>query len=317
MVPLAPKEESMAVVQCVRKKSSLRILSAVLLMCFFTPSFSGSLQDSFNQYFASLKKDFGKLAASTAHKNMRSKSTSGVFVAFLKKHQPCSYLAKINQRGKIVSEVIRGEVPKKAVNRKVGDAEWYAATVKNKKPYQGVVEDNGRYYLVWTVPVLSKKRCVGVVVSKIDIWDCFHKLSNETPTPFLVRLGQKSLYSNKWKNEGEFNEDTLSIPGVEQISLLSEKPLAATHAAETLAASVRRDTGSLTQSAGTSPSISTGQANAPATGKSTKQSTGPAKHRIIVIVFAVVVVLLLLFLIFRLYVWLNHKFLMRAINKPD
>ncbi|HMD69018.1 MAG TPA: hypothetical protein VKF42_09095 [Chitinivibrionales bacterium] len=307
----------MALAQWPRKKSHPRILSAVLLMCCFTSSFSGSLQDSFNNYFASLNKDFGRLAANTAHKNMRSKSTNGMFVAFLKKHQPCSYLAKINQRGKIVNEVIRGEVPKKTVNRKVGDAEWYTSTVKSKKPYQGFVEDNGRYFLVWTVPVLSKKKFVGVVVSKIDIWDCFHKLSNETPAPFLVQLGQKSLYSNKWKNEGEFSEDTLSVPGAEQISLLSEKPLAAARAAETLAASVRRDTASLTQPAGSSQSISSSQPNAAASEKSMKKPAGKAKHRTVVIAIAVVVVLVLLFFIFRLYVWLNHKFLMRAINKPD
>jgi hypothetical protein len=307
----------MAFVQPPSHKSLSRTLSFVLLLCFFTPSFSGSLQDSFDNYFAFLRKDFGKLAASTKHKNLRLKATNRMFVAFLKRHQPCSYLARINQHGRIVNEVIRGEVPK-TVNRKVGDVEWYTATVKNRKPYQGLVEENGRYYLIWTEPVLAKKKCVGVVVSRIDIWDCFHKLSNETPEAFLVRIGQKNLYSNNWKNEGEFHEDSLSIPGAAQISLISERPPAATRAAETLAASVRRDTASLAQAAGSSQSISSGQSNAVAAPeKSLKHSTGAAKHRTIVIAITVVVVLVLLFLIFRLYIWLNHKFLVRSINKPD
>jgi hypothetical protein len=309
MAPFTPKEDDMRGEQAFFRKKFQGILTISLILLVAAPAFSASTKDAANDYFATLKKDLDKLAASPALKNQRTKGINGLFVASLKKHQPVAYLARVSAKGIIVNEVIRGEVPKKKVNTKVGDAEWYSSVVKSQKPYTGFTEENGRYYLVWSDAVISKKRLSFVIVSKVDIWDCFHKLANETPEPFLVRIGQKSLYSNKWKNESAYAEDQLDVPGVENVSILSEKPSNAARTAETLATSVHRDTSAAVSTQAASPA----QPNAATIAKSSLL----AKHRTLVIIIAVIGILLLVLLIFRFYVWLNHHFLMRSINKPD
>jgi hypothetical protein len=288
--------------------------AVVLCLCFTVPCFSESIHEAADNYFAFLKKDFDRLALNPALRNPRINPVNRIFVTSLKKHQPLAYLARVNARGLVINEVVRGEVPQKKVKRKVGDVEWYSAVAKNKRTYCGFAEDNGRYYLIWSEPIVAKKRFGGVIAAKVDIWDCFHKLSNETMEPFLVRIGQKSLYSNKWKNESAFVEEPLAVPGVETISLLTERPSPAAHVAETLAASVRRDTSSVAP--GPAP-VSALQPGAAATTGAKKASSGFAKHRTVIIIIGIVIAIIFIFLLFQFYVWLNHKFLMRSINRPD
>ncbi len=298
----------MSFVESGRRRIALALVGAGLFMFSAMPSFSDFSKDASDNYFASLKKDFDKLVANHALKNPRAGSVNGVFVMSLKKHQPIAYLARVNAKGMVLNEVIRGEVPKKKVNRKIGDEAWYSFVMKNQKPFYGFVEDNGRYYLVWADAITAKKKTAFVIGSKIDIWDCFHKLSNDIPQAFLVKIGAKSLYSNKWKTGVTSQEEPLEVPGVDKISLVTEKPAAAARAAETLAASVQRDTSALA-------AVPAGQSSS--LGSASEKPVQPHKHRIIVILISIVVVILLIFLIFRLYAWLNNKFLMRSINKPD
>lgn len=293
------------------RRSIALVLAAICLFSIALPTASEPVKEASDGYFAVLKKDFDKLAALPSIKNPRTGPVNGVFVSALKKHQTVSYLARVNSKGIVVNEVIRGEVPNRKVHRKLGDAEWYSFVVKNHKPYCGFTEDNGRYYLVWSDAVLLKKRVAFVIGSRIDIWDCFRKLSNETQLAFLVRIGAKSLYSNKWKTESSFLEEKLEVPGADNVTLLTEKAPVAAKVAETLATSVTRDT-SAAGSSGQSVSITRNSASVTAANKA-----NPSKHRTLFIVLAIVAVVLLAFLIFRFYVWLNHQFLMRSINKPD
>ncbi len=286
------------------------MLGVALFLCLAVPCFSESIQETADNYFAVLKKDFDRLALNRALGNPRTSPVNRMFVTSLKKHQPLAYLARVNARGMVLNEVIRGEVPQRKVKRKVGDVEWYTTVAKSKKAFCGFAEDNGRYYVIWSEPIVVKKRFGGVIAAKIDIWDCFHKLSNETMEPFLVRIGQKSLYSNKWKNESAFVEEALNVPGVEKISLLTERPSPAAHVAETLAASVQRDTSAVAPGPAPVSAVQT-----PSGGK--KVPSGFAKHRTVFIIIGIVVALIFIFLLFQFYVWLNHKFLMRSINRPD
>jgi hypothetical protein len=267
------------------------------------------MKDTANAYFAVLKKDFDKLAANKALKNPRTGPINVLFVASLKKHLPISYLARANTKGIIINEVARGEKPKKKVHRKTGNAEWYSFAVKNKKAFSGISEENGRYYLTWSKPLPgAKKRSAGVVVEKIDLSDCFQMLSKETTAPYLVRLEQKSLYSYKWKNDSSYLEEPMTIPGIEKITILTEKPIAASHAAETLDISVQRVNAVPSTPAQVTPE------------KPEKTKKAPAKitkKRVFVIIIGIVVVILLIIFLFRFYIWLNHKFLMHSINKSD
>lgn len=288
------------------------LLTALCLISIALPTYSEPLKETSDDYFGALKKDFDRLATLPSIKSPRTGPVNGVFVSALKKHQTMSYLARVNSRGIVVNEVIRGEVPNRKVHRKLGDAEWYSFVVKNHKPYCGFIEDNGRYYLVWSDAVVSKKHVAFVVGSRIDIWDCFRKLSNETQQAFLVRIGAKSLYSNKWKTESSFLAEQLEVPGVDNVTLLTEKAPATAKVADTLATSVTRDTSTAGASGQSVSGTTRNSASVTAVNKAQ-----PSKHRTLFIVVAIIAVLLLAFLIFRFYVWLNHQFLMRSINKPD
>jgi uncharacterized integral membrane protein len=267
------------------------------------------MKDTANAYFSVLKKDFDKLASSKAIKNSRTGPINGLFVASLKKHLPISYLARANAKGVIISELVRGEMLKKKVHRKVGNEDWYSFVVKNKRAFNGISEENSRYYLTWSVPLVgAKKRSTGVMVEKIDLWECFHMLSKETTAPYLVRLEKKSLYSHEWKNESGFFEEPLTIPGTERITILTEKPVVASHAAETLDVSVQRVT---------SVAAAPAQVTAEKPEKGQKSPAKTAKNRVLVIIIGIIVALLLIIFLFRFYTWLNHKFLMHSINKPD
>lgn len=299
----------MSLLQAVKKACVLGCLALALPLLVSVPCFSDSLKDTANAYFAVLKKDFDKLAANKAIKNPRTGPVNVLFAASLKKHLPISYLARANTKGVIINEVVRGEKPRKKVHRKTGKAEWYSFAVKNKKAFSGISEENGRYWLTWSKPLMgAKKRSAGVVVEKIDLSDCFQLLSKETTAPYLVRVGQKSLYSYKWTNDSSYLEEPLTIPGIEKITILTEKPVAPAHAAETLDISVQR-----VNAVPAAPTQVTPE-------KPVKAKQAPAKiskKRVLVIIIGIVVVLLLIIFLFRFYMWLNHKFLMHSINKSD
>ena len=284
------------------------IMPAILLFVA-APCFSESMKDTANTYFMALKKDFDKLVKKPILKNSATAPVNKLFVTSLKKHQPINSLTRVNAKGIIINEVLRGEVPLKKVNKKIGGQEWYAAVAKTKKEYDNVVEENGRFYILWCKPVVStKKRLVGVIAVKIDVWDCFQLLSKETTAPYLVHLEKKSLYSYKWKNESSYFEEPLTIPGIDKITFLTEKPVVASHAVETLDVSVQR-----VAAVATAPT----QVAAEKPVKVQKKPSTITKKRMLVIIIGIVVVLLLIILLFRFYIWLNHKFLMHSINKPD
>jgi hypothetical protein len=293
----------------IRRIWLIACITPAMLLFIAAPCFSESMKDTANTYFAALKKDFDKLAANPALKNPATSPVNRLFVVSLKKHQPTTSLVRVNVKGVILNEVIRGEVPLKKVNKKIGEQEWYTAIVKAKKEYNSIQEENGRYYVLWGKPVMgAKKRLVGAIAAKIDIWDCFQLLSKETTAPYLVRLEKKTLYSHKWKNESEYLEEPLTIPGIEKITFLTEKPVAASHAGETLDVSVQRVASVAAAPAQVAP-------EKPA--KAKKNLGKITKKRLLIIIIGIVVVILLIILLFRFYIWLNHKFLMHSINKPE
>jgi hypothetical protein len=282
------------------------IMPAMLLF-LAAPCYSQSMKDTANTYFAALKKDFDKLAKNPALKKPKVSPVNGLFVTALKKHQPTTSLVRVNAKGVIVNEVIRGEVPLKKVNKKAGDLEWYSTVIKSKKEYDTVTEENGRFYLLWSKPLMgAKKRVTAVVVAKIDIWDCFQLLSKETTSPYLVRMEKKTLYSHKWKTGSNYLEEPLEIPGIEEITFLTEKP-AAVRAGETLDVSVQRVV----------PAAPEAQVAPKAPDKNKKKGLSLTKNRKLLIIIGIVVLIILIILIVRFYVWLNHKFVMHSINKPD
>jgi hypothetical protein len=287
------------------------VVALTTALCFFsfTPVFSaGMTKDSIEHYFADLKKDFDKVADNPAMKKPKLKSINGIFVTTLKRHQPIYSFMRTNAKGVMVNEVIRGQVPEK-VKKSIKEQEWFKKISKTATEYYGFtfIEENGRYYLFWVSPVLGpKKRFAGAVVAKIDLWDCFHEMSKETTEPFLVKLGEKSLYSDKWKNSKNIDEVPLEVAGVEKISLVTEKPAAVPDSS--LSAS-RKDTGAV---AAVAPAL--------LNDKPVVKAKSPgffAKNKVLVIICGIVILAIIIVLLVQFYSWLSNVFTMRNINKAD
>jgi hypothetical protein len=288
------------------------VLIAVLCLFSYTPVFSAAMtKDSIEHYFASLKKDFDKMADNPVMNKPKSKSINGLFVTTLKRHQPIYSFMRTNAKGVMVNEVIRGQVPekiKKNAKENVKEQEWFKKISKTATEYYGFtfIEENGRYYLFWVSPILGpKKKFGGAVVAKIDLWDCFHEMSKETTEPFLVRLGGKSLYSDKWKNAKNFIDVPLDVAGVEKISLIREKPAAAP---DTTLTAVHKDTGAV---AAVAPALLNDK-------PAKKTALGFfAKNKVLVIICGIVLLIIIIFLLIQFYTWLSNVFTMRHINKSD
>jgi hypothetical protein len=290
------------------------VAALIAMVCLFgyAPAFSTTMtKDSIEHYFASLKKDFDKLADNPAMK--KGKSVNGLFVTTLKRHQPIYSFMRTNAKGVMVNEVVRGQVPekiKKNAKENVKAQEWFKKISKTATEYYGFtfIEENGRYYLFWVSPILGpKKKFGGALVAKIDLWDCFHEMSKETTEPFLIRLGGKSLYSDKWKNARNSVDVPLEVPGVvEKITLIAEKPVVVP---DTSLSSVHKDTGAV---AAVSPTLLNDKPV-----KTNSTSGFFAKNKILVIVCGIVLLVILIFLLIRFYTWLSNVFTMRNINKAD
>lgn len=188
------------------------------------PAAASSLKEDIEQYFVKLWQDFDKVATSSSIKRTSLSYVDRYFISILKKNQTFYTFIKTNSKGVLINEVVRGEKPERKF-RDVGTQRWYYYASKKYKDYHGFLRDkNGRYYLFWAKPVLKTtrsgvKKFIGAVALKVDIWDCFHKFASDVDKPFLIRLGRKSLYSNKWKKEVDFKEEELEIPGVKRVSV--------------------------------------------------------------------------------------------------
>jgi hypothetical protein len=297
-----------------RRADSSSLVSLVVLVCILgsAPVFPAAMtKDTVEHYFASLKKDFDKLADNPAMK--KAKSVNGLFVTTLKRHQPIYSFMRTNAKGVMINEVVRGQVPekiKKNSKENVKAQEWFKKISKTATEYYGFtfIEENGRYYLFWVSPILGpKKKFGGAVVAKIDLWDCFHEMSKETTEPFLIRLGGKSLYSDKWKNAKNTVEVPVEVAGVEKISLITEKPAVAPDTQSV--APAHKDTGAV---AAVSPALLNDKPE-----KAKPAGGFFAKNKLLVIICGIVILLLIVFLLIRFYTWLSNVFTMRNINKAD
>lgn len=215
-----------------------------IVLFFFQPlTAKQASKEDIENYFSELQNTFTLIAGASSVKSTSLSRTERYFVTILKKNQTLYSLIKTNSKGVIISEVIRGKTPEKNY-RNVAGQPWFRTVLKKREDHYGFVkEETGRYYLFWGKPVFKgANRFVGAVAVKIDLWDCFHKISADVNEPFLIRLGNKSLYSHKWKKGPLYKDDLLNIPGVRKISLRLEKVGAQKKASDTAAFSIAQDT---------------------------------------------------------------------------
>ncbi len=227
-----------------RTFSIYHIVLATVLFLHYSVTAEEILKQTIEDYFSELQNTFTLIAGASSVKSTSLSRTERYFVTILKKNQTLYSLVKTNSKGVIISEVIRGQTPERDF-RNVADQPWFRNVSRKREDHYGFVkeEKTGRYYLFWGKPVLKgSNRFVGAVAVKIDLWDCFHKLSADVTTPFLIRLGNKSLYSHKWEKEYNYREELLTVPGVRKISVRIRKTVPAQTTEDTTALGAVKDT---------------------------------------------------------------------------
>jgi hypothetical protein len=298
------------------------LFSAVLLLwnAGFSELPAQTTGDTINKYFAVLKKDFDNVAANRLVLQKAAGPAEKLFVKELKRHQPFYAFIRTNSKGRVVAEMVRGdkENPK---NRNISDQTWYKEVSRNLEEYQGsVLEDNGRYYLFWSKPLLKysgtthKKIFSGAVAVKIDLWDCFREISENTANPFWVRLNKRSLFSNKWKNDTCFAEDTLFVPGAKLLILQTDKKPMQAALAPTPAASINKYDATAKSVSDVVPNSTLAQQQNAKKNAVVKKG-GPSKT--ILLILAVLILIAIIYLIIKLVSWFNVHNIMRKIDKDD
>jgi hypothetical protein len=263
------------------------------------------LKTDFENYFVEIKDVFNNIATSSSIKKTRLSSIDRYFVGILKRNQVFYSLIKTNSKGIIISEVIRGETPARDY-RNIASQQWYRYIVRTGNDYHGFLEEKGRYYLFWAKPIIltarsGKKNFSGAVAVKIDLWDCFHKLSVNKEQPFLVRLNRKSLYSHKWQPEFQAQEENLDIAGIDRISVLSEPRAAVPESIDSVALGLKAP--DVAAEAGTD------EAQFPV--------SFDIKSYMPIIVAAVVLFVILVLAVIRLLIWVRYKRLENKIDKES
>jgi hypothetical protein len=174
--------------------------------------------------FVKLKQELDEVVSSPLLHGKSESPINSYFFKTLKENQPFYSLTRVNQTGDVINEMIRLVEKEKTDDKKqnLSKEPWFKQTVKKKAEYSGMIklEETGRYYLLWAVPIVdnkNKESFEGGLALKIDLWDCFHKFAKNIETPFLIRIDRLHLYSNKWKDTIEYKEEALSVPGVKKI----------------------------------------------------------------------------------------------------
>ena len=179
-----------------------------------------TIEESINKHYEKMDSIFTRIAKSPALKSTRLSNAERLFVTELRKNQAFYALIRTNSKGKIISAVVRGKKADRP-NENVTKEKWFQTVKKSKKDYYAVTKegDLGRYYLVWSKPIIKNSTFIGAITVKIDLWDSFYGFSNSVYYPFLIRMNDSGLFSHKWNDAITFKEERLKIPGIKKITV--------------------------------------------------------------------------------------------------
>ena len=184
-----------------------------------------TLDQDLDTIFAKTKAAFDKVAASPLLKSPKLKPVNAFFWKSLKAHQPWHSLFRTDKKGAVINEVIRIEGESKE-KRTVAGEPWFAQVSKTMKEHLNVIknEKTGRYYLVWTAPIVAKVKGTemfqGAVAADIDLWDCFDRYSDKSTVPFKIHiLDRVVLYEHLWRDTIKYTEKHLTVPGLDKITV--------------------------------------------------------------------------------------------------
>jgi hypothetical protein len=265
------------------------------------------VQAEIDTFFERLSGEFNRIAASPTVRSSRAAQLDAYFLRALKRNQVINSIVRTDAKGRTITEFVRMKGANHA--RKVVKTEkWFSDIAKGADEFSGMVKDTGRYYLVWSRPVTGKRASgpmAGVIMAKIDLWDCFRRVSGSIETPFLVRLNTISLYSNKWKSGKDYDEYALNVPGAESVSLRVEKAAPPPPAEQPQVAPAKIEP--------PKPKSAFEKLSSALKDLGTRKESG--KHITVLLVLAGAAGLIILILIIMFISWLKRKWVIHNINK--
>jgi hypothetical protein len=199
---------------------------------------SSPLARGLDSIFIKMKKDLDDMGTSPVIHGKPTSTVNSFFLKMLKENQPFYSFTRVNKAGEVTNEMIR--LVEKADEKKqnLSKEPWFKQAGKKHAEYFSMfkLEENGRYYLVWAIPITDQNDKVkdpfeGALALKIDLWDCFHKYANNVETPFLIRVDRLHLYSNKWKDSIAYKEELINVPGAKKVFVRYPKDMTAVVAA--------------------------------------------------------------------------------------
>jgi hypothetical protein len=277
--------------------SLLRMIQLAVVSCILiTVSASAdTLQAGIDTFFVQLSGTFDRIASNPAIKKKQLSVVDRYFQSQLKRHQVIRSITKSDAKGVCRTELVRMKDPDHE-KQNFKKERWFTDITKGEQEYQTIEKDTGRYYLVWSRPITTGEtatpRIIGVIMMKIDLWDCFQEISQTTDKPFLVYLKKLRFYDHKWKKDYPYTEHPLTVPGAGAMTLRVQKEMAP-DTSQAIAQPVLEKTDS-------TPVVAV------------KKKPVNAKLGILIGVAGAAVLLVLIALLIS---WIKNRLVIRAINK--
>ncbi|MBD3345773.1 MAG: hypothetical protein GF401_11990 [Chitinivibrionales bacterium] len=205
-------------------KNIFSLSASILVFSLISAGFSAdeNFPEAVDSYFSNLDSYLEKISQSKA---MRSRVSTGdnYFLKEAQEHPEIHTFIRTNSKGKIVNEVIEGEVAEKDY-RDISNQSWYDETVGDLKPYYGRLKSGNDHYLFWTQPIKLQTRSGGVrsggaVAVKVDLKDCFDLIARKTDKSFAVRYDNSTIFTHEWDNSGISKTIQPEIQGVPDLSI--------------------------------------------------------------------------------------------------
>jgi len=205
----------------------LKRLYVIIPLFLFSHAIYGSPESAIEQYFSALEKTCLQLSEQSNIRKGSPKRVAPILQSTLKKHIPMDAILRVNSKGIVINEILRGNKPIKKF-RDISHQKWFDHAGTNMERYYGWTQSgSGPVQLFWAYPLIAvsssgAKRSAGALLFKINSEKVFSLINSKSDLPFRVSFDNQELYhSPKAPDNASGNTRTITIRGLEGVTLLT------------------------------------------------------------------------------------------------
>ncbi len=200
-------------------------ISTIVILCFifFLPNLvCGQLPISFIQEFEQLEETFNKIASHPLAISTNLSASNVFFKKCLNEHPDFYAFIRVNSKGIIANEVIKGRPLGKPSYRQVGHQLFFKQVKKTRLTYRSfLIQKNGKQFLIWANPIILPRthtpdKFGGVVLGKIHLNSKLQSMASKFDQPLLLSKSGKTIFKYKWTNHPNPYIQEIKIPGLPQ-----------------------------------------------------------------------------------------------------